>query len=264
MEKNKYYYATKFPARVIEEAHNLFLSQLDATKEIGKPYKMSVSIGDEEWVFDTLQEFLSEYPKGNRCFFCHGIKECSFTVSLNEFINDKEYTRVYVIFPERSKIELIFQVFERNLDESKIVTESEPLTIFIGHGHNPQWRDLKDHLHEKHGLSVNHYEIGPRAGKSIKDVLEEMLNESSFALLVLTGEDIHTNGELHARENVIHELGLFQGRLGFTRTIVLLEKGVQEFSNILGINQLRFAKGRIKETFGEILATIRREFENNR
>ena len=111
---------------------------------------------------------------------------------------------------------------------------------------------------------MNHYEIGPRAGKSIKEVLEEMLDESSFALLVLTGEDIHTDGELHARENVIHELGLFQGRLGFTRAIVLLEEGVQEFSNILGINQLHFAKGRIKETFGEVLATIRREFENNR
>ncbi len=91
-----------------------------------------------------------------------------------------------------------------------------------------------------------------------------MLDESSFALLVLTGEDIHTNGELHARENVIHELGLFQGRLGFTRAIVLLEEGVKEFSNILGINQLRFTKGRIKETFGDVLATIRREFENNR
>jgi len=263
MEKNKYYYATKFSARVIEEAHDLFLSQVDATKESDKPSKMSVRIGDEEWVFDTLQEFLSEYPKGNRCFFYHQIQECVFGISLNEFTDEEDYTRVYVIFPEKSKIELIFQVFERNLDESKIVTEPEPLTIFIGHGHNPQWRDLKDHLHEKHGLNVNHYEIGPRAGKSIKDVLEEMLNESSFALLVLTGEDMHTNGELHARDNVIHELGLFQGRLGFTRAIVLLEEGVQEFSNILGINQLRFAKGRIKETFGDVLATIRREFGSN-
>lgn len=263
MEKNKYYYATKFSAQVIEEAYNLFLSQLDTTKEIGKTSKMSVSIDDEEWTFDTLQEFLSEYPKGNRCFFYHQIQECVFGISLNEFIDEEDYTRVYVIFPERSKIESIFQVFEKNLDESKIVIEPEPLTIFIGHGHNPQWRDLKDHLHEKHGLNVNHYEIGPRAGKSIKEVLEEMLNESSFALLVLTGEDMHTNGELHARDNVIHELGLFQGRLGFTRAIVLLEEGVQEFSNILGINQLRFARGRIKETFGDVLATIRKEFENN-
>ena len=260
MEKNKYYHSTKFSARVIKEAHDLFLSQLDTTKKISNPYFMEVTIDDEEWGFDTLQEFLSEYPKGNSCYFSHQIQKCEFRV----FLRDKDFTRVYVKFPERSKIESIFQVFERNLDESKIVTEPEPLTIFIGHGHDPQWRDLKDHLHEQHGLKVIAYEIGPRAGESIKDVLKNMLDESSFALLVLTGEDININGELHARENVIHELGLFQGRLGFTRAIALLEEGVQEFSNILGINQIRFAKERIKETFGDVLATIRREFKNNR
>jgi len=155
MEKNKYYYGTKFSARVIEEAHELFLSQLDATKKIGKPRNMRVSIGDEEWKFDTLQEFLSEYPKGNGCFFNHSIQECEFGVSLM----GEEFTLVRVEFTERSKIESIFQVFERNLDESKIVTESEPLTIFIGHGRNLQWRDLKDHLHEKHGFKVTNYEI---------------------------------------------------------------------------------------------------------
>ena len=261
MEKSKFYHNVKFSARVIEEAHDLFLSQLDITKEISNPFCMQVTIGNEVWNFDTRQEFLSEYLKADDCMFSHDEQGCHLRIYLE---SDEKYTSVTVKFLERSKIESIFQVFERNLDESKIVTKSEPLTIFIGHGHNPQWRDLKDHLHEKHGLTVNNYEIGPRAGKSIKEVLKEMLDESSFALLVLTGEDIHTNGEFHARENVIHELGLFQGRLGFTRAIVLLEKGCQEFSNILGVNQIRFAKGRIIETFGEILATIRREFKNNR
>jgi len=89
-----------------------------------------------------------------------------------------------------------------------------------------------------------------------------MLNDSSFAVLVLTGEDQHIDGELHARENVIHELGLFQGRLGFTKAIVLLEDGVKEFSNILGIDQIRFSKNNIRETFGEVLATIKRELES--
>jgi len=221
MEKSKYYHNVKFSAQVIEEAHDLFLSQLDSTKEIRNPTTMKVTTGNEEWNFDTRQEFLSGYLKADDCTFAHHEQECSLSIFL---YSDEKYTSVTVEFSERSKIESIFQVFERNLNESKIVTESEPLTIFIGHGHNPQWRDLKDHLHEKQGLNVNHYEIGPRVGKSIKEVLEEMLNESSFAILVLTGEDMHTNGELHARENVIHELGLFQGRLGFTRAIILLEE----------------------------------------
>jgi predicted nucleotide-binding protein len=152
-------------------------------------------------------------------------------------------------------------VFEKNVDKSKIVVETEPIKVFIGHGRDSQWRDLKDHLHDQHGLEVVAYEIGPRAGLSVKDILEEMLNDSSFALLVLTGEDQNIDGEWHARQNVIHELGLFQGSLGFASAIALLEDGVQEFSNILGVNQIRFSKGNIRETFGDVVATIRREFE---
>ena len=68
------------------------------------------------------------------------------------------------------------------------------------------------------------------------------------------------DGTMRARQNVIHETGLFQGRLGFSRAIVMLEEGAEEFSNVQGVQQIRFAKGNIKETFGEVLATLRREF----
>ena len=63
-----------------------------------------------------------------------------------------------------------------------------------------------------------------------------------------------------ARENVIHEVGLFQGKLGFKRGIIVLEDGCNEFTNISGVQQIRFTKGSIKETYGDILATIYREF----
>jgi hypothetical protein len=39
-----------------------------------------------------------------------------------------------------------------------------------------------------------------------------------------------------------------------------MEDGVEEFSNIRGMDQIRFPKGRIRETYAEILATIKREF----
>ena len=77
----------------------------------------------------------------------------------------------------------------------------------------------------------------------------------------MTGEDRGEDGKLRARQNVIHELGLFQGRLGLSRAIVLLEEETEEFSNIYGIHQIRYSKGNIKETFDEVLATLRREFK---
>jgi len=253
MNKTKYYYKTRFPAEVIESAHDLFLSKLDPKKDIESPHILSIGYGNEEWCYDSREEFLVEYPKAERYTFSHIVQGNDFHIWGNGYVT------VGVEFPNRADIESIFQVFEKNLDRSTIRVDSQPIKIFIGHGHNNQWRDLKDHLHEKHGFGVTAYEVGPRAGLSVKEVLESMLNESSFAFLVLTGEDIGTYGETHARENVVHEVGLFQGRLGFRRAIVLLEEGVHEFSNILGLNQIRFSKGNIRETFGDVLATIKRE-----
>lgn len=256
MQKSKYYYPAFFPVTVIEEAHNLFLAKLDQEK-LDSPSDMSVTLGNETWCFDNREEFLAEYPKAEGFRFDHICQGNRIIVELHS----GHSVHVLVSFPTRAEIEAVFQVFERNLSASTVVIESDPIKVFVGHGRDTQWRDLKDHLHDQHGFEVVAYEIGPRAGLSVKEVLETMLNDSSFALLVLTGEDQHADGELHARENVIHELGLFQGQLGFTKAVALLEEGVKEFSNILGINQIRFSKGNIRETFGDILATVKREFE---
>jgi predicted nucleotide-binding protein len=139
----------------------------------------------------------------------------------------------------------------------KIVVPKPPSVIFIGHGRSSLWRDLKDHLQDQHGHKVVAYEVGSRAGHTIRDILEDMLKQSSCAFLVLTGEDETIDGKLLARQNVIHETGLFQGRLGFSRAIVLLEEGTDEFSNLAGTQQIRFKMGNIRETFGDVLAVLR-------
>lgn len=115
-------------------------------------------------------------------------------------------------------------------------------------------------MQDQHGFNVVAYETGSRAGHTIRDIIAEMLEKSSFAILVMTGENVMEDGTLMARQNVIHEIGLFQGRLGFTKAIVLKEEGTKEFSNISGVNQIRYSKGNIKETFGDVLGVLRREF----
>jgi predicted nucleotide-binding protein len=64
---------------------------------------------------------------------------------------------------------------------------------------------------------------------------------------------------MKARANVIHEVGLFQGRLGWTKAIVLLEEGCEDFSNIEGVGQIRYPKMNIKAAFEEIRQILRRE-----
>jgi predicted nucleotide-binding protein len=89
--------------------------------------------------------------------------------------------------------------------------------------------------------------------------LSEMLEAAAFAFLVMTAEDEHGDGKSHARMNVVHEAGLFQGRLGFMKAIILLEEGCEGFSNIDGLGQIRFPKGNIGAAFEEVRLVLERE-----
>lgn len=264
LQKTKWYYDAHFLPTTIENFYNSFVSKLNPDVAYGDS-SQRITIENETWKYDTFEEFLAEYQKATSFSFDY-YQDKNRNMNVN---GGSTCVRVSVALPTRGDIQSVFQVLERDLDKAAIPqkqtlpikSEAAPIKIFIGHGHDKQWRDLKDHLHELHGFEVVAYEIGPRAGLSVKEVLQKMLNESSIAFLVLTGEDETTDGEIHARQNVIHEVGLFQGRLGFERAIILLEKDVQEFSNIFGINQIRFSKGNIKEAYGDVLAILRREFD---
>lgn len=131
--------------------------------------------------------------------------------------------------------------------------------VFIGHGNSPAWKELKDFVNDRLRLPWDEFNRVSVAGISTTERLAQMLNEAAFALLVLTGEDESKDGTIHARQNVIHEAGLFQGRLGFKRAIVLLEQGCEEFSNIHGLGQIRFQSGNMAAKFEEIRQVFERE-----
>ena len=99
----------------------------------------------------------------------------------------------------------------------------------------------------------------PVAGVTNIARLSEMLDASAIAFLVMTAEDEMADGSMQARMNVIHEAGLFQGRLGFSRAIVMLEEGCTEFSNVAGLGQIRFPSGNIAAAFEEVRRVLERE-----
>ena len=131
--------------------------------------------------------------------------------------------------------------------------------IFIGHGHSQTWRELKDFLEDRLNLPVDEFNRISPAGISNTSRLSAMMDSTSVAFLVMTGEDEQPDGKLRARENVVHEAGLFQGRLGFLRAIVLLEEGCEEFSNNAGLGHIPFPKGNIKAAFESVREVLERE-----
>ncbi|MGF7033751.1 hypothetical protein J2T17_004699 [Paenibacillus mucilaginosus] len=269
-KKIKHYNVTKFPANVLRLAFEKIHKQCN---EEFNPEKvktdLTVEYSDETWTFDSLAEFLVEYRKeikGADVLYSPGLEKIRW------FAVSYRYGRTMIRYeaPDRLEVEDLFDIFEeeynkykidenelRNLEKQRI---KDRIKIFIGHGRSSQWRDLKDHLQDKHGYKVIAYETGARAGMTITEVLQELTSEASLALLVHTAEDLDKDAVFHARENVIHEQGLFQGVLGARRAIILLEEGANEYTNIAGVQQLRYTSGNIKEIYGDVISIIEREF----
>jgi predicted nucleotide-binding protein len=131
--------------------------------------------------------------------------------------------------------------------------------IFIGHGHSLVWLELKSFLQDDLHLPIDEFNRLSTAGLATSNRLEQMLGDAAFAFLILTAEDESTDGKLHARENVVHEAGLFQGRLGFEKAILLLEEKCEKFSNIDGLGHIAFPTGKIRAAFEDIRSVLKRE-----
>ncbi len=93
--------------------------------------------------------------------------------------------------------------------------------VFIGHGRSKLGARVQLFLKDELNLETFTFESESRTSESIIQILEDFLATSSFAILILTAEDETVDGKVRARQNVIHEAGLFQGRLGFDKVVLL-------------------------------------------
>lgn len=146
-----------------------------------------------------------------------------------------------------------------NLTKKENASERVGTNVFIGHGRSKVWRDLKDFVQDRLHLPYDEFNRVPVAGVTNIARLSQMMDSAAVAFIVLTAEDEQNDGKMHARMNVIHEAGLFQGRLGFEKAILLLEEGCEEFSNVQGLGQIRFPLADISAKFEEIRRVLERE-----
>jgi predicted nucleotide-binding protein len=167
--------------------------------------------------------------------------------------NDATVKRIHVIVQELyslSKDELIKE-FELIKPKPQLKSEGHG-KIFIGHGRSKIWARLQIFLKDDLNLQTLTFEDESRTSQSIVNILDEFLDNSSFAILVMTAEDETSDGTTRARQNVIHEAGLFQGRLGFDKVIILKQNEIEEFSNIAGLQYIPFSGDNIEQCFYEL------------
>ncbi len=124
-----------------------------------------------------------------------------------------------------------------------IVPKSVPMkpTIFLGHGRDLAWSRVHTFIKDDLGYNVEVFETESRISSHIVDILKTTLDNCDAAVIVMSAEDETSQGTLRARQNVIHEIGLFQGKHGFEKVIVFQQSGIEEFSNIMGLQTVRFS-----------------------
>jgi predicted nucleotide-binding protein len=144
----------------------------------------------------------------------------------------------------------------RLYDTTRRIPPHKAPCVFIGHGHSSLWRDVDSYIaNELHVKTIN-YERAGHAGEATDKILRNMLDQATFAVLVLTAEDETAEARMRARQNVVHEAGLFQGVLGFERAIMLVQSEVESFSNVAGLRGIRFDSSNIAETFAELRRSL--------
>ena len=263
MEQKKKYKNVDFSSTEYEDIFNNFKDLIKSPESITFD-RLNINKENESWNYDSFEEFVSEIKDDVKCIR-FAVSDPDLKLEITQYSGVLSYDEVSSNISSENRADIlklsnIISICAKRCRKPEKEMPQKKIKIFIGHGGNSDWKDLKEHLQEQHKYEVVSYETGARAGHAIRDVIDRMLEEASFAILVMTGEDKMDDGTVRARQNVIHELGLFQGKLGFEKAIVLKEEGTEEFSNINGVSQIRY-KNDIRETFGDILATLKREFE---
>lgn len=145
-------------------------------------------------------------------------------------------------------------IFELNAPFS--ATESKeienPQRIFISHGSSKDWMQVQNYIEKD--LEIDTLELAqePNKGRTVLQKLNEESDKCSYAVVVMTGDDVISDGEIRARENVMHEIGFFQGKYGLEKVCLLYEEGTKIPSNIHGLVYVPFRQNIINATFGSL------------
>jgi len=146
--------------------------------------------------------------------------------------------------------------FIRTLDAERR-SGARPPGIFLSHGTNPEWFAVQRFIEDRFDSPVSFFESAPRGGHQVSEALSKYLERCSLAVCILTAEDFTSDGRKSARQSVIHEVGLFQGRHGFDRVVLLVEEGCDFVPEAAVPYTIYYPKNRVNRTFYQLAEIIK-------
>lgn len=120
------------------------------------------------------------------------------------------------------------------------VQASNARKIFVVHGHDKGTKETVARYLSKLELEPIILHERPNEGKTIIEKFEHH-SDVGCAVVILTADDVGASKadpsklEDRARQNVVFEMGFFYARLGRSKTIALLQKGLAKPSDIDGV-----------------------------
>lgn len=124
--------------------------------------------------------------------------------------------------------------------------------VFISHGRSLEWGKIQNYLEKDLAIPTLELAQEPNLGRTVLQKLYDEAQKCSVAVIVMTGDDMTDEGELRARENVMHEIGFFQGLYGLQQVVLLHEQAVNIPSNIHGLVYIGFPKDTAEAALGAL------------
>ena len=144
----------------------------------------------------------------------------------------------------------IDQIFEIRANSELEQPKPEAMRrIFITHGRSKDWQAVQAFIERDVGLPTLELAQEANLGRTIIEKLFDNAARCDSAVIVMTGDDIANEDEARVRENVMHEIGFFQGRYGRNFVILLHEDGVNIPTNLAGVAYIPFPKATIEAGF---------------
>lgn len=141
----------------------------------------------------------------------------------------------------------IDQIFEIRANSQLEQPKPEAVRrVFITHGHSNDWREVQPFIEKDVGLPTIELAQEANLGRTMIEKLFDNAARCDSAVIVMTGDDVANEDEARVRENVMHEIGFFQGRYGRNVVILLHEDGVNIPTNLSGVAYIPFPKGSIQ------------------
>lgn len=216
----------------------------------------SFDLKEVEQYFTTYSDLKSSLEKLNPDLY-FSIPDRVFPLN-EQYVDEDKISRTFVELFIRD-IEYIFEIYSQHssIDSKK---EERLDKIFISHGSSKYWMEVQNYIEKDLEIETIELAQRPNLGRTVIQKLNEESDNCSYAVVVMTGDDKISEDETRARENVMHEIGYFQGKYGIEKVCLLHEEGTNIPSNIHGLVYIPFPKEVISATFGSLVRELKIHF----